>query len=56
MEDRKPVVAVKINGEAKAYPIEILMWHEIVNDTIACAGDGDFLPALQYRYCLRPAS
>ena len=32
--DRKPVVAVEINGEAKAYPIEILMWHEIVNDTI----------------------
>ena len=32
--DRKPVVAVEVNGEAKAYPIEILVWHEIVNDTI----------------------
>ena len=32
--DRKPVVAVEVNGEAKAYPIEVLVWHEIVNDTI----------------------
>ncbi len=32
--ERKPVVAVEVNGEAKAYPIEVLMWHEIVNDTI----------------------
>ena len=32
--DRKPVVALEVNGEAKAYPIEILVWHEIVNDTI----------------------
>ena len=27
-------MAVEVNGEAKAYPIEILVWHEIVNDTI----------------------
>ena len=32
--DHEPVVAVEINGEAKAYPIDILVWHEIVNDTI----------------------
>ena len=32
--DNKPVVVVEVNGEAKAYPIEILVWHEIVNDTI----------------------
>ena len=32
--DRKPVVVVEVNGEAKAYPIDILVWHEIVNDTI----------------------
>ncbi len=32
--DHEPVVAVDINGEAKAYPINILVWHEIVNDTI----------------------
>ncbi len=29
---REPVVAVEVNRVAKAYPIRILMWHEIVND------------------------
>jgi hypothetical protein len=29
---REPVVAVEVNGVAKAYPVRILMWHEIVND------------------------
>jgi len=28
------VLAFELNGEAKAYPIKILNWHEIVNDTI----------------------
>ncbi len=32
--DTEPVVVVEVNGEAKAYPIEILIWHEIVNDTL----------------------
>lgn len=32
--DTEPVIAVEVNGEAKAYPIEILIWHEIVNDTL----------------------
>ena len=27
------VLGVYINGEAKAYPINILNWHEAVNDT-----------------------
>ncbi|MGH2655760.1 MAG: DUF3179 domain-containing protein [Actinomycetota bacterium] len=31
---QEPVISVEVNGEAKAYPIRILMWHEIVNDTI----------------------
>jgi len=30
----KPVIAVELNSEVKAYPIQILMWHEIVNDSI----------------------
>ena len=34
LDDKKPVVVVEVNGEAKAYPIAILIWHEIVNDTI----------------------
>ena len=32
--DKEPVVLVEVNGEAKAYPIQILTWHEIVNDEI----------------------
>jgi hypothetical protein len=34
LDDREPVVFVQVNDEAKAYPIQILMWHEIVNDTL----------------------
>jgi hypothetical protein len=30
----EPVLAVQIGDEARAYPIQILMWHEIVNDVI----------------------
>ena len=33
--DRSPVIVVQINGEARAYPQAILMWHEIANDVIA---------------------
>jgi len=33
--DTEPVVGLLIGGEAKAYPIRILTWHEIVNDEIA---------------------
>ena len=29
---QEPVIAVEVDGIAKAYPIRILMWHEIVND------------------------
>lgn len=35
LNPREPVVAVSIDGETKAYPIQILIWHEIVNDSIA---------------------
>ena len=31
---REPVVMVKIDGEAKAYPLRILLYHEIVNDEV----------------------
>lgn len=30
----EPVIGLVVNGEAKAYPLRILMWHEIVNDEI----------------------
>ncbi len=34
MKPREPVISVVVNGEAKAYPLAMLMWHEIVNDTV----------------------
>lgn len=30
-----PVIVVEVADDARAYPLEILIWHEIVNDTIA---------------------
>ncbi|MEM9519752.1 MAG: DUF3179 domain-containing protein [Actinomycetota bacterium] len=30
----EPVVVVEVNDETRAYPLQILTWHEIVNDTI----------------------
>jgi len=30
----EPVMAVEIGGDARAFPVQILIWHEIVNDTI----------------------
>ena len=33
--DQSPVIALEIDGEARAYPLAILMWHEIANDEIA---------------------
>lgn len=29
-----PVISLDVEGEARAYPVRILIWHEIVNDTI----------------------
>ncbi len=34
LEDREPVIAVEQGGQIKAYPLRVLMWHEIANDTI----------------------
>jgi len=31
----EPVISLAINGKAKAYPLRILIWHEIVNDALA---------------------
>jgi len=32
---REPVVALEVNGVARAYPLQIIIWHEIVNDMVA---------------------
>jgi hypothetical protein len=34
LADNEPVVALEINGDARAYPLQILTWHEIVNDVV----------------------
>jgi hypothetical protein len=34
LRDSDTVIGVKIGQEARAYPIRILNWHEIVNDTV----------------------
>jgi thiol-disulfide isomerase/thioredoxin len=35
LEPREPVILLEIEDTARAYPLQILMWHEIVNDTLA---------------------
>ncbi|MGI9387346.1 MAG: DUF3179 domain-containing protein [Methyloligellaceae bacterium] len=30
----EPVIGIALNGDARAYPLRILIWHEIVNDTV----------------------
>ncbi|MBI1801813.1 MAG: DUF3179 domain-containing protein [Chloroflexi bacterium] len=34
LKDNEPVVAFTWNGDARAYPLQILIWHEIVNDVV----------------------
>jgi uncharacterized protein DUF3179 len=34
LDDREPVLVVEAAGRARAYPVQILVWHEIVNDRL----------------------
>ena len=34
LTDREGVVVLDIDGDARAYPVQILIWHEIVNDVV----------------------
>ncbi len=34
LADNEPVLALEIEGDARAYPVQIMTWHEIVNDTV----------------------
>ncbi len=34
LDSREPVIVVSLGDDARAYPLQILMWHEIVNDTV----------------------
>jgi len=34
LKDYEPVIAFELNGDARAYPLQILIWHEIVDDEV----------------------
>jgi hypothetical protein len=34
LPDREPVIGLAVGGDVRAYPLRILMWHEIVNDVV----------------------
>lgn len=34
LDEMEPVMSVVINGQARAYPLRIMIWHEIVNDRL----------------------
>ena len=34
LEDSELVVGLSVNGDIRAYPLQILVWHEIVNDNV----------------------
>ncbi len=35
--DREPVIQLQIGDDLRAYPLQVLTWHEIVNDTVGGA-------------------
>ena len=37
LNNREPIIFVEVDGVARAYPLQILTWHEIVNDEIGGA-------------------
>lgn len=34
LDEREPVISLSIAGDHRAYPLRVLIWHEIVNDTV----------------------
>ena len=34
LNSKEPAIALEIGGDARAYPLQILIWHEIVNDQV----------------------
>ena len=34
LEPKEPVILFRVGDDVRAYPIQIVMWHEIVNDTV----------------------
>jgi len=34
LDDVEAVQVVDLNGDARAYPVQVMVWHELVNDTV----------------------
>ena len=34
LDELEPVIAFEVNGDARSYPLQILTWHEVVNDLV----------------------
>ena len=34
LDDLEPVQVVDLNGDVRAYPVQVMVWHELVNDTV----------------------
>jgi hypothetical protein len=34
LEPKEPVILFRVEDDVRAYPIQIVMWHEVVNDTV----------------------
>ena len=34
LHDLEPVQVVDLNGDVRAYPVQVMVWHELVNDTV----------------------
>ena len=43
LADQEPVIALTIGNDTRAYPLRILTWHEIVNDTVQRRVDGSLI-------------
>jgi hypothetical protein len=35
LDDEEPVLSLTVDHETRAYPLQVMTWHEIVNDTVA---------------------
>ncbi len=34
LDPHEPVILVELGGDARAYPVQVMIWHEIVNDVV----------------------
>ncbi|MBI2935563.1 MAG: DUF3179 domain-containing protein [Chloroflexi bacterium] len=34
LDKQEPAIVLELNGDARAYPLQVLIWHEIVNDIV----------------------